>query len=167
MLISTSRKPSQKTRSFCKNLSHALDFTYVNRGKMNMRDLFLKSSQLNYCSTMIVYEIKGNPSKITFFSNDGDEKLAILVSVNITKDRLNINTNEIKVKSNCPELSILGEILGFENSYIVKNNYIDIQKEDNNNQNFDSKMGKIATIDFYNKYGDKTNLQIFVKKILK
>ena len=33
MLISTSRKPSQKTRKFCKNLSHAFDYDYVNRGK--------------------------------------------------------------------------------------------------------------------------------------
>ena len=165
MLISTSRKPSQKTRSFCKNLSHALDFTYVNRGKMNMRDLFLKSSGLNYDSTIMVYEIKGNPSKITFFSNNGNERLAILVSVNTAKDRLNINTNEIKVKCNYPELAIFGDILGFENSYFAKDNYIKIQKiEDNNDSN--SKVDKIAIIDFYNKYGNKTGLQIVVKKIL-
>jgi len=165
MLISTSRKPSQKTRSFCKNLSHALDFTYINRGKMNMRDLFLKSSGLNYDSTVMVYELKGNPSKITFFSNEGNERLAILVSVNTAKDRLNINTNEIKIKCNCPELDIFGNILGFENSYFAKNNYIKIQKVEDNND-FNSKMGKIAIIDFYNKYGNKTGLQILVKKIL-
>jgi len=165
MLISTSRKPSQKTRSFCKNLSNALNFTYINRGKMNMRDLFLKSSGLNYDSTVLVYEIKGNPSKITFFSNNGNEKLAILVSVNITKERLNINTNEIKVKCNYPNLDIFGDILGFENSYFVKNNYINIQKVDDN-IDFNSKINKIAIIDFYNKYGNKTGLQIIVKKIL-
>lgn len=132
---------------------------------MNMRDLFLKSSQMNYDSTVLIYEIKGNPSKITFFSNDGEKKLSILVSVNTTKDRLNINTNEIKIKSNCPELAILGDILGFENSYLVKNNYIKIQKVEDNGD-FDSKIDKIATIDFYNKYGNKTDLQIMVKKIL-
>lgn len=165
MLISTSRKPSQKTRSFCKNLSHALDFTYINRGKMNMRDLFLKSSGLNYESTAIIYEIKGNPSKITFFSNNGNEKLAILVSVNTTKDRLNINTNELKIKCRYPELAIFADVLGLENSFFVKNNYINIQKVENNND-FNSKMDKIAIIDFYNKYGNKTGLQIAVKKIL-
>ena len=165
MLISTSRKPSQKTRSFCKNLSHALDFTYVNRGKMNMKDLFLKSSQNNYDSTILVYEIKGNPSKITFFSNNGDVKLAILVSVNTTKDRLNINTNEIKVKCDFPELAIFGDILGFDNNIFVKKNYISIQKSDSYN-GFKSNMDKIAIIDFYNKHGNKTGLQITVKKIL-
>ena len=165
MLISTSRKPSQKTRSFCKNLSHALNFTYINRGKMNMKDLFLKSSHLNYDFTILVYEIKGNPSKITFFSNDGDEKLAILVSVNLAKERLNINTSEIKVKCNYPELAIFADILGFENSIFVNKNYINIQKI-NENDNSDSKMDNIAIIDFYNKYGNKTALQIIVKKIL-
>ena len=44
MLISTSRKPSQKTRKFCKNLAHATGSTSVNRGKSNMRELLLKSS---------------------------------------------------------------------------------------------------------------------------
>jgi len=184
MLISTSRKPSPKTRSFCKNLSHALDFTYVNRGKMSMRNLFLKSSHMNYDLTLLVYEIKGNPSKITFFSNDGDEKLAILVSVSTTRDRLNINTNEIKVKCDLPELAIFGELLGYENSIFVKENYIHIQKvyqnnddknkknNDYKNKNYENKrnnkpeMDKIAIIDFYNKEGNKTNLKISVKKIL-
>jgi U3 small nucleolar ribonucleoprotein protein IMP4 len=165
MLISTSRKPSQKTRSFCKNLSHALDFSYANRGKMNMRDLFLKSSQLNYDSTIMVYETKGNPSKITFFSNDGNEKLAILVSVNTTNDRLNIDTNELKFKCNFQELAIFGDILSLENSFFVKNNYIRIQKV-NDNDSFNSKMNKIAIINFYNRDGNKTDLQIAVKKIL-
>ena len=124
-----------------------------------MRDLFLKSSQLKHNSTALIYETKGNPSKITFFSNT-DEKLSILISANTTKDRLNINTNQIKVKSNCPELNTLTEILGFEKTHLAKNNYIHIQKNNKPETN------KIATIDFYNKHGDKTPLQIIVKKIL-
>lgn len=132
---------------------------------MNIKDLFVKSSQLNYDFTILVYEIKGNPSKITFFSNDGNEKLAILVSVHITKDKLNINTNEIKVKCDYSKLAIFGNILGFENSYFVKKNYISIQKIDDHD-NSKSKMDKLAIIDFYNKFGDKTGLQIIVKKIL-
>ncbi|WP_052332223.1 hypothetical protein [Methanobrevibacter arboriphilus] len=67
MLISTSRKPSSKTRAFCKNLSHALDTDYVNRGKMSMRELQLKSNSLGLDNIVLVYEMKGNPSKITFF----------------------------------------------------------------------------------------------------
>jgi len=165
MLISTSRKPSQKTRSFCKNLSHALDFTYINRGKMNMRDLLLKSSHMNYELTILVYEIKGEPSKITFFSNEAEEKLAILVSVNTTKDRLNIKTDEIKVKCDLPELAIFGELLGYENNIFAKKNYIHIQKVNQTNDT-SSEMDAIAIIDFYNKDGNKTNLEITVKKIL-
>ena len=68
MLISSSRKPSQKTRSFCKNISNAFNYPYINRGKMSLRDLFLKVNVLDENSLMLVYENKGNPSKITFYN---------------------------------------------------------------------------------------------------
>ena len=84
MLISTSRKPSQKTRTFCKNFSHAFGFDYTNRGKSSLRDLLIKAKQLGHDSLVLVYQIKGNPSKLTFYDLEANEKLALLVSVNTT-----------------------------------------------------------------------------------
>jgi len=110
MLISTSRKPSSKTRAFCKNLSHALDCDYINRGKMSMRELQLKSAESGCDSIALVYEMKGNPSKITFFSNNGKELLVIIGSVSTTNQRLHIKTAELSLESDVPELNILKDI---------------------------------------------------------
>ena len=102
MLISTSRKPSQKTRTFCKNFSHAFGFDYTNRGKSSLRDLLIKAKQLGHDSLVLVYQIKGNPSKLTFYDLEANEKLALLVSVNTTNERLHISPKDLKIRSTVP-----------------------------------------------------------------
>ena len=144
MLISTSRKPSQKTRKFCKNLAHATGSTSVNRGKSNMREL------------AIVNEIKGNPSRVTFYSNKGEILLIILIGVTTSNERCHILPKNLKIVSKVEKLNVLSEILGFELVDKASENYILISKEDD----------LIAKINFVNKFGDKTDLQINVKKIL-
>ena len=90
MLISTSRKPSQKTRKFCINLAHATGSTSVNRGKSNMRELLLKALELDEHNLAIVNEIKGNPSRVTFYSNKGEILLIILIGVTTSNERCHI-----------------------------------------------------------------------------
>ena len=157
MLISTSRKPSQKTRKFCKNFSHATDSTSVNRGKMNMRELLLKALAEDEVNLAIVNEIKGNPSKITFYSNKGEELLSILISVSISNERLNIQPSKLKIVSEIGQLNCLSDILGYELVDKAEENYIYISSEDSD---------LIARISFINKFRDKTDFQINVKKIL-
>ncbi|MDR0900713.1 MAG: ribonucleotide-diphosphate reductase subunit beta [Methanobrevibacter sp.] len=168
MLISTSRKPSQKTRAFCKNLSHALGYEYLNRGKMSMRDLQLKSKGLNYNSICLVYEMKGNPSKISFFSNEGEELLVILGSINTTNERLHIKTDEIAIKCDFPELEALADILNIKIGENPKENYIFIEKIDDDyeyegNEEYNK---KIAKIHFFNKFGEDTGLKIAIRKVI-
>ena len=87
MLISTSRKPSQKTRTFCKNLSHAFGFDYTNRGKSSLRDLLVKANQLGHDKLVLVYQIKGNPSKLTFYDLESNELLAAeVLGIEITTE---------------------------------------------------------------------------------
>ena len=157
MLISTSRKPSQKTRKFCKNFAHATDSTSVNRGKMNMRELLLKALVEDEVNLAIVNEIKGNPSRITFYSNKGDVLLTILISVTTTNERLNISPSQLKIVSEVQKLNCLSDILGFQLTDKADENYIYITGgyED-----------LIAKINFINKFGDKLDFQINVKKIL-
>ena len=157
MLISTSRKPSQKTRKFCKNLAHATDSTSVNRGKMNMRELLLRALDEDEINLAIVNEIKGNPSRITFYSNKGEVLVTVLISVTTTNERLNISPSKLKIVSEVQKLNCLSDILGFELVDKAEENYINITN------GYDD---LVAKINFINKFGDKTDFQINIKKIL-
>ncbi|MCC7554463.1 MAG: ribonucleotide-diphosphate reductase subunit beta [Methanobacteriaceae archaeon] len=159
MLITTSRKPSSKTRKFCKNLSHATGSEYINRGKSNMREVLLKALEIKEDNIAIVNEIKGNPSKITFYSSNGDINLTILISASLSNDRLHINPKNLTINSEFDDLNILSEIFGFELDNESKDNYIHIFPIDNEDKN-------IAKIHFYNKLGNLTDFQISIKKIL-
>lgn len=157
MLISTSRKPSQKTRKFCKNFAHATGSSSINRGKMNMREILLKALYEEEVNLAIVNEIKGNPSRITFYSNEGELLLIILISVSTTDDRINISPSRLKIVSEIKSLNCLSDILGFELVDKADENYIHIT---NGNEN------SLGRINFINKFGEKTDFQINIKKII-
>ncbi len=61
-LITTSRKPSPRTRSFARDLARALRFDYFTRGKANLQSIF--SAFDRYKVILIVMEKHGNPSRI-------------------------------------------------------------------------------------------------------
>ncbi|WP_298502126.1 Brix domain-containing protein [uncultured Methanobrevibacter sp.] len=156
MLISTSRKPSQKTRKFCKTLARVTDSTSVNRGKMNMRELLLKALEVDEFNLAIVNETKGNPSKITFYSNKGEVLLVIMISVVLESEKLNMAPSQLKVVSKIERLNVLSDILDFDLVDSAEDNCIVISDDEN----------LVAKINFLNKFGDKLNFQINVKKIL-
>ena len=156
MLISTSRKPSQKTRKFCKNLAHATGSTSVNRGKMNMRELLLKVLEVEEYNLAVVNEIKGNPSRISFFSNKGELLLTILIGVTLAKEKTNIAPSQLKMVSEVKRLNVLSEILDLDLVDKAEENYILVSKSDDS----------VARIHFINKFGDKLDFQINVKKVL-
>ena len=120
-----------------------------------MRELLLKALELDEINLAIVNEIKGNPSKITFYSNKGEILLVILVGVTNSDERMNIAPSKLKIVSNVKKLDVLGEILDVDLVYEANENYILISEED-----------PVARINFINKFGDKINFQIKVKKIL-
>lgn len=157
MLISTSRKPSQKTRKFCKNFAHATGSNYVNRGKMSMREVFLKSIELEENNACIVNEIKGNPSRITFYTNKGEELLCILINVTLTNERLHILPKDLTIVSKVERLNVLEDILGYPLVDKDNANYILIDSEDGELE---------AIIRFINKFGEKSEFKINVRKIL-
>ena len=156
MLISTSRKPSQKTRKFCKSLARVSDSTSVNRGKMNMRELLLKALEVEEYNLAVVNEIKGNPSRISFFSNKGDLLLTILIGVTLDNEKTNIAPSQLKIVYEVKKLNVLSDILDLDLVDNAEDNYILISKSEDS----------IARIHFFNKFGDKLNFQINVKKIL-
>ena len=156
MLISTSRKPSQKTRKFCKNLAHATGSTSVNRGKMNMRELLLKALEVDEYNLAIVNEIKGNPSRVSFYSNRGELLLTILIGASEENEKMNIAPSQLKIVSEVDELNVLKDILDMDLVDKAQENYILISKSEDS----------VAKINFINKFGERIKFQINVKKVL-
>lgn len=123
---------------------------------MNMRELLLKALELDEFNLAIVNEIKGNPSKITFYSNRGEVLLVILISASMENETLNIAPSQLKIVSEVERLNVLGEILDIELVDKAEDNCILISGSDD----------LVAKINFINKFGDKNKFQINVKKIL-
>lgn len=81
MLITTSRKPSPRTRSFAGSLERVLNSKYINRGKMSMRDVLIKSRTSDHTKIAVISEMKGNPSRIKFYNPGGDMILSMDITV--------------------------------------------------------------------------------------
>jgi len=64
MIVTTSRKPGRKTRTFVKLLSSYMNWQYVSRGKKSLEELFSSFSDI-----VLMEEIKGNPSILKVFKN--------------------------------------------------------------------------------------------------
>ncbi len=75
MIITTARKPSSKTRIFCKHLSRFTGIEYVTRGKTGL-------SMLADTSFLVVGESHGNPASLNFFLNN-ECVLSILADVSL------------------------------------------------------------------------------------
>ncbi len=75
LLITTTRHVTSKTRSLVKELSLSIDnIIKINRGKMNILELFYKAKQYN-CSRVIIIGrgLEGNPGRITFLLTDKEK----------------------------------------------------------------------------------------------
>lgn len=78
MIITTARKPSSRTRTFCKHLGWFTGWEYVTRGKTGLGEF---SSE----PFLLVGEHKGNPGSFTFFLN-GTSVLSVHASVSMDKE---------------------------------------------------------------------------------
>ncbi len=65
LLLTTSRKPSRRTRRFCRELASVIPFSLcVNRGKASIRKLVDRAVADGFSRVFILLETKGNPSAI-------------------------------------------------------------------------------------------------------
>lgn len=78
MIITTSRKPSSKIRTFCKHLGRFTGWEYITRGKTSREELSDEPF-------LLVGEFKGNPGNFTFFIN-GAPVLSIYATVTMDND---------------------------------------------------------------------------------
>jgi U3 small nucleolar ribonucleoprotein protein IMP4 len=74
-VLTTSRKPSQRTRSFIRDLVRVIPWSFhFTRGSCSLNDLANELAVLGINRLLIVHEKKGNPSLVKFFKLD-DGKL--------------------------------------------------------------------------------------------
>ena len=122
-----------------------------------MRELLLKALEVDEINLAIVNEIKGNPSKITFYSNRGEVLLVLLISITMdNNEKLNMAPSQLKIVSSFERLNVLSDIMDIELVDRAEDNFIIISRDEN----------LAAKINFVNKFAEKLNFQINVKKIL-
>jgi len=79
IILTTSRDPSRRTRSFSKVISRYMNWRYVQRGKRGLEDLFNEFDHL-----ILVREIKGNPAFLDIYI-DRRKILTIRMNVGIIR----------------------------------------------------------------------------------
>lgn len=156
MFITTSRKPSSRTRSFCQSLSRALNTAYVNRGKMSFRDVLVKASDSGYEKIAIVSQIKGNPSRIEIFDKNGEIRLFLKISMALFDLKGRVNPDKFSLRCEIDDLTdTFMDILDIPKiQEKTDNNLIWIKKGDGENK---------ALIEFYDKDGFLRDPKIYVK----
>lgn len=83
MLITSSRKPSAKTRAFCKLLSRFIAGRCITRGKTGMQELlnFVEGEPL-----IILGEYHGNPGELSFYDETGKLLFSLRFSDSYSKE---------------------------------------------------------------------------------
>lgn len=155
MFITTSRKPSAKTRTFCQSLSRVLNATYDNRGKMSFRDVLIKAS--GFKKIAVVSQVKGNPSRIEFYNQKGEILLTLYITEAILNLKGRINPDKIVLRCEIDELTPkLLDILEINEDQGSSNeNLIWVKKGE----------GDIRAIfEFYGSDGSMVNPKIYVRR---
>jgi len=127
---------------------------------MSIRDVLIKSSELENNIIAIISEKKGNPSKIDFQNEKGETIFSMDVTVGIPNSNANsksrVKSEELKIYSEIPELNQIGKILDIPFSKdSEKQNILLIKKGDEKNR---------AIIEFIGSNGMETGPKIFVKE---
>ncbi|NJE03204.1 ribosomal biogenesis protein [Thermococcus sp. MV11] len=74
MLITTSHRPTRRTRSFGHDLEKVFpNSLYLTRGKKTIQDLLMEAYDRNYERLLIINVWKGNPLKMTFIKVDPED----------------------------------------------------------------------------------------------
>lgn len=120
LLITTSRKTSNRVRSFARDLWTVLPGTErFNRGGMGLTELASRVEQSGANAALVISMWKGNPSLLIFTTSSGDEVVTIKMEsaklrreVNPTKDSRFTGTAGVFIKSGSSDITRdLGEIL--------------------------------------------------------
>lgn len=158
MLITTSRKPSQRTRSFGRALERVLPSRYLNRGKMSLREVFLKAKELDFDSLIVISERKGNPSRLDFFTGNEEPEAYILISTDLSPPSGKIQIENLSL--HCEETALSDFLSNFLKIQLVKEN-----SKDNSNLIWIKRTDQTQRIvmEFYDNKGNLIRPRIYLK----
>ncbi len=119
ILITTTRRPSRRTRSFVRDLYHVIPGAIRrNRGKMSLEDLNELALQLGAGRVLVVGTSKGNPSSLTFYEPSlpviRPLSIIYLKGVSLRReitDRRAPSFREMCVTYSSPDLTHLAQVL--------------------------------------------------------
>ena len=160
VLITTSRKPSQKTRRFSQFLKHYFNFKYINRGKSSFNKVVTQTRQEDVSKLIVITETKGNPSSINVYDieKSSEEPLySIYINCSLPSNNSKINTksNDIYVINKAKSLSEFNKFfMQIKPSEKIKTNCVicrDYDKDDS-----------VASGNFIDKNGDDTKFKIYI-----
>ena len=146
MIITTSRKPSQKTRTFVNDLGRVLGLKILNRGKTPLNEI---DSQ--YDKYILVGEYTGNPGKIELHNNKNNTIISLLISAKLQKEVCGEETINTTNKIDIDFDKLFNEELG---EYNYKELFLEFFKELNDisifKMNFEGSDGmNLFYIQFY------------------
>jgi U3 small nucleolar ribonucleoprotein protein IMP4 len=81
MILTTSRKPSQRTRSFARDLERTLNLPYVQRGKLSLKDIFEIDKHV-----LLIGEFKANPGTLVVYDVENERRLSSFISVKLQRE---------------------------------------------------------------------------------
>ncbi len=81
MILTTSRKPSQRTRSFVRDLERTLNIPYVQRGKLSLKEIFEIDKHV-----LLIGEFKANPGTLVVYDVENERRLSSFISVKLQRE---------------------------------------------------------------------------------
>jgi U3 small nucleolar ribonucleoprotein protein IMP4 len=102
MLLTTSRRPTGRIRTFCRDLANSIpDVTRVNRGKMSLDGVAEKAIELEADRVVVVDRWHGGPGKINLFqvSSTGLKPVPPLMLIKNIRLRRELNEGRRGVRS--------------------------------------------------------------------
>jgi U3 small nucleolar ribonucleoprotein protein IMP4 len=81
MILTTSRKPSQRTRSFARDLERTLNLPYVQRGKLSLKEVFEIDKHV-----LLIGEFKANPGTLVVYDVENEKRLSSFISVKLQRE---------------------------------------------------------------------------------
>jgi U3 small nucleolar ribonucleoprotein protein IMP4 len=96
MILTTSRKPSQRTRSFARDLERTLNLPYVQRGKLSLKEVFEIDKHV-----LLIGEFKANPGTLVVYDVENERRLSSFISVKLQREICGekiYNDNGIRIK---------------------------------------------------------------------
>ncbi|MDP3065682.1 MAG: Brix domain-containing protein [Methanobacteriaceae archaeon] len=154
MLITTSRKPSQKTRSFGRALERVLPAHYINRGKMSLREVYMKAKQLGFNKVMVISERNGNPSRLDFYKGGDEAEIYLLIGTDLSPPLGKVDTGDLGIQCELSSLAaILRPVLEMTVKEAPNSNLIWIKKIKNER----------TVMEFYDNKGTLTRPRIYLR----